>query len=233
MIPTAEGEVSVVFSRHRFAYEYAAAFAEGARVLDVGCGAGYGSGLLAARAAFVLGVDQDAGAVAYCRNRYEAPNVRFERADAAALPLAEPFDLTISYQVIEHVRDTGAFLDRLKQATRPGGRILVSTPNVRTFHAPGEGNPFHFSEMNYAQFERLIASRFTDYQILGVDHARPSRLRAWAQRLPFYRLGRLLGRRSPVKRAAARALRLTDYRIITERVAEDAIDLLAVCVRGD
>lgn len=66
MIPTHKGEVSVVFARHQFASNFAQRFASGKNVLDLGCGTGYGCKVLAGVANRVLGIDQDADAIAYC-----------------------------------------------------------------------------------------------------------------------------------------------------------------------
>lgn len=229
MIPTQEGEVSVVFARHRAAYAYARSFVEGKTVIDVGCGTGYGCALLAERAARVLGIDFNADAVAYSRTHYGAPNVQFEQADARTLARAERFDVAVSFQVIEHVADTRAFVERMKQVVKPGGRILISTPNVRTRKPAGQGNPFHVSEMNYAAFRDLMQQSFVSFEILGVGYARPNRLRRCVQKLPFYRLGVVLKRKSRLKKLASRTLDLTSFRILDTNVAEDAIDLLAVC----
>jgi SAM-dependent methyltransferase len=240
MIPTAEGEVSVVFASHRFAYDFARGFAGGKDVLDVGCGTGYGTAMLADVARHAVGLDRDAEAVAYCRAHYAAPNLDFRVMDATALPeLAERFpwgppdgrfDLAVSFQVIEHLADPGRFLDDLRALVRPGGTILLTTPNVRRPPEARGANPFHCSEMSHDELRALLASRFADFDLLGVDFARPNALRALAEKLPFYQwLGRRLRRGSAIKKAATRAMGLTAFRVIREHVARDATDLLAVC----
>lgn len=230
MIPTAEGEVSLVFSRHQFAYRFARQFVDGRNVLDIGCGSGYGCKILAERAKHVLGIDHDGDAIAYCRNHFGGANLEFRQAEVANLDSDDEFDVAVSFQVIEHVRDTDAFVRRMKRAVTHGGIILITTPNVKTFPRPGEGNPFHFSEMNYEQFTSLLARHFGDYEVLGIGYLTRNWLRSIVQRLPLYRkIGLLLKRSSRIKRVAARAMEATRFTVLEEKIAENAIDLLAVC----
>ena len=229
MIPTAEGELSVVFARHRFTYEYALQFAEHKRVLDVGCGTGYGSKLLAARASSVLGLDQDTNAISYSREHSGAQNIRFVQGNAEELAFRDEFDVAVSFQVIEHVDDTDDFVRRIKEAVKTGGTILLTTPNARDKGTRPSDNPFHVNEMNHREFSELLTRHFTSFELLGIGYAAPSRLRSIVQRSPLYALGRYLKRRSPIKKFADRALNLTDYAIVSTNVERDAIDLLAVC----
>ena len=230
IIPAADGEVSLVFSRHRFAYEYATQFVTNNRVIDVGCGTGYGCRLMADEANQVVGIDHDADAVAYCRAHYSAPNIEFRQLDVRSLDFDDEFDVAASFQVIEHVHDTDDFVRRMKRAVRRGGTILISTPNVRTVRREGEGNPFHFSEMNHEQFTTLIDRHFAEYRLLGIGYSSPNRVRALIQRLPLYRwIGLRLRRNSRIKSVAARAMDATQFAVLEDRVAESAIDLLAVC----
>lgn len=229
MIPPEEGEVSFVYSRHRFAYEYALNYVDGFTVIDVGCGAGYGCDLMATKASYVLGVDYSPEAIAYCQARYTAPNLQFSQMNASSLDVNQIFDVATSFQVIEHMEDVNHFIQEMKRVVRPGGTILISTPNVRTKQKAGEGNPFHFNEMNHDEFVSFIAANFTSFKILGVSYSRPNRLRQIIQKLPFYKLGVHLARRNRIKQVANKALGLTSFSIIESNVADMASDLLAVC----
>ncbi len=230
MIPTAEGEVSLVFSRHQFAYRFAQQFVDGKDVLDIGCGAGYGCKILAERARHVLGIDHDGDAIAYCRNHYGGANLEFRKADATTFDSEDEFDVAVSFQVIEHVRDPGAFVQRMKRAVKHGGVIVITTPNVKIFPRHGAGNPFHLSEMNHEQFTALLSRHFGDYQILGIGYLTRNWLRSLVQRFPLYRkIGLLLKRSSRIKKVAARAMEATKFAVLEEKIAENAIDLLAVC----
>jgi 2-polyprenyl-3-methyl-5-hydroxy-6-metoxy-1,4-benzoquinol methylase len=229
MIPTQQGEVSVVFARHTLTYEYALGFVEGRTVLDAGCGTGYGSALLASRARRVCAIDLSNEAIEYCRRQYAAPNLEFLQMDVTQLPFRHTFDVAVSFQVIEHLPDPDAFLRTLKHAVHPGGSIVLATPNVRVPRAGDASNPFHCSEMSYAGLHALLSRHFASFQISGIAHARQNALRAFVYRSPLYALGKRLRRGSVVKKLANKTLDMTSFRIITERVAEEALDLIAVC----
>lgn len=229
MIPAADGEVSIVFARHKLTYEYGLRFVEGKTVLDAGCGTGYGSHMLTSRARHVRGIDLSAEAIEYCRTNYAADNLDFVQMDVTRLTFHRQFDVAVSFQVIEHLPDPTAFLELLKEAVIPGGTILLATPNVPTPRTGDAANPFHCSEMNYDELHDLLSRHFTSFKIVGIGHARPNRLRAFIYRSPFYKLGKLLNRGSALKKLANRTLDLTSFQVISEHVAEDAMDLIAVC----
>jgi 2-polyprenyl-3-methyl-5-hydroxy-6-metoxy-1,4-benzoquinol methylase len=230
MLPPEDKEISFVFARHHFAYEYARRFVSGKSVVDVGCGTGYGCSLLGKEAARVVGIDRDASAIAYCMQRYSNRNTAFISADADKLPTNETFDVSISFQVIEHLQNPRHFLDELKKITKPGGTVLISTPNSKIAAGRKSDNPFHVSEMSFDEFSKVISSCFANHQILGIGYASKSHFREMILRSPLYSVGRLLKRKSKVKKLASQALGMTKLRLIEKAVAASAIDLMAVCV---
>lgn len=232
MLPTEDGEVSVVFSRHKFAYEHVRQFVTGKTVLDVGCGSGYGCKILAEEAKFVCGIDQSEEATSYCQQHFAADNIEFRQVDANALSFEQKFDVAVTFQVIEHMPDLNNFVSQLKHAVKPNGSIFITTPNVKEPEKNEGDNPFHCNEMNYAQFEKLMRNHFTNFRIQGVAFAEPNRLRSVLAKLPFYKLGRMLKRKSGLKKLATRALDLTSFRIIASNLEGDAADFLAVCKNG-
>jgi len=229
MIPTADGELSYVFARHKFAYECARGYAESRSVLDVGCGTGYGCKILSAVAQSVVGIDYHSDAIAFCRAHYSAPNVSFAQCDIPDIHFTGEFDLAVSFQVIEHLSDLHLFLGKLTTAVRPGGMILITTPNVRTPATGRDANPFHTNEMNYTRFHDLLSEHFASFELLGIGYASPNRLRAIVQGSPLYRLGKLFGRKSPMKKIADATMGLTKFRVLKSAVAESSIDLFAIC----
>jgi len=234
ILPTAPGEVSVVFAQHLAAYDYAEGFVVGKDVLDVGCGTGYGTHRLAGHARRALGIDYSEEAVAYCRRTFQAPNLEYRMMDANRITLDRTFDVGVTFQVIEHMVDPEVFLRSICSALKPGGTLIITTPNVQTPHPEDEKNHFHFSEMNYDGLAALLGRVFDEFRILGIDHEEASGvasgLRALARRLPFYtKLGLLLGRRSRIKQMAVSTMGLTRFRVVSEAEARQAGDLLAVC----
>ena len=229
MIPAGEGEVSYVFARHSFAYDQAVHFTQSKRVIDIGCGTGYGSNILAAGADAVLGIDYDSDAIEYCRTNFNAPNLSFVRMDAGSLSFNKEFDVAVSFQVIEHMPDLHNFLDGIIRAVRRGGTILLTTPNARVPVNEQHANPFHMNEMNFDQFRNLLSDHFASFELLGIGYASSNRLRTLIQRSPLYRLGKYMNRKNPVKKLANAAMSLTEFTILQSDIARDAIDLFAVC----
>ncbi len=150
----------------------------GPTVLDAGCGEGYGLALLrASGAARVAGVDLDEATVAHARSTYarDDPDVEVTRAELRDIPLPDrAVDLTVSFQVIEHLHDIPGYLDELQRVTRPGGLVAISTPNRLTF-SPGRDrptNPFHTVEFTADELTGLLArAGFEVTERLGVHHA--------------------------------------------------------------
>jgi SAM-dependent methyltransferase len=166
------------FRRHEAAYEFAQPYVAGQSVLEVGCGEGFGTALLAASARRVLGIDYDSLTVAHAAANY--PQASFVRANLAALPVpSAAVDAVATLQVIEHVWNHPEFVRECLRALRPGGLLIVTTPNRLTF-SPGLDapiNPFHTYEFTGPELSELLTEcGFTVNAVLGL-HAAP-RLRA-------------------------------------------------------
>ncbi len=229
MIPAGEGEVSYVFARHKFAYECVRPQVAGKRVLDIGCGTGYGCAILSETASFVQGIDYSAEAISYCNTHYASGAVAFRHLPVEEMTFHHEFDAAVSFQVIEHLADTNRFLSRVSDAVRPGGIIFLTTPNVRRPEQGTSDNPFHQNEMNYEQLRTFLSNHFSSFELLGIGYRSSSALRTFLQSTPFYRLGKYLNRGNPIKKIADSAMHLTSFSVLRANVARDAIDLFAIC----
>jgi SAM-dependent methyltransferase len=162
--------VREIWYEHWHRYALARRFVAGKRVLDVACGEGYGSALLARVAASVTGVDIGAEAVAHARSRYGAvPHLRYLQGDATALDLpAACFDVIVCFETLEHLHDHEALLAGFQRLLAPGGLLLISSPDKRTYSdLPGFRNEHHVRELYRDEFEALLARHFPATRLLG------------------------------------------------------------------
>ena len=151
-------------ARHRVAYRFAEVHVGSGRVLDLGCGAGYGSAELAAKHARVIGMDRVAPA-AEPRAR-PGSGARFVRGDLGGLPFAAAsFDLVVSFQVIEHLLDATDYLREIVRVLRPAGTLLISTPNLLQSERE---NPYHVHEYAAEELTAVLSRCFGRVQMLGV-----------------------------------------------------------------
>ena len=160
------------FRRHEIAYLAIAERYAGKSVLEAGSGEGYGAAMLADAGATVTALDYDESAVAHVRAAY--PKVTMLHGNLAELPLEDAsVDAVVNFQVIEHLWDQGQFVAECARVLRPGGLLLMSTPNRITF-SPGRDtpiNPFHTRELNAAELtELLVDGGFTMESMNGVFH---------------------------------------------------------------
>ncbi len=160
------------FRRHEVAYRHCAPLCAGQDVLEAGCGEGYGADLLAWTARSVTAVDYDAATVTHVRRRY--PRVRTLEGNLAAVALPDAsVDVVVNFQVIEHLWDQPQFITECLRLLRPGGLLLISTPNRITF-TPGSDipvNPFHTRELNAAELRELLTGGgFAVRSISGIFH---------------------------------------------------------------
>jgi SAM-dependent methyltransferase len=159
-VPGTAGEI---WYEHWHRYHFVAPLAAGREVLDVACGEGYGSALLARSAARVVGADLAPDAIAHARSRYEGQsNLEFREADCTRLPFADAsFDVVVSFETIEHIAGQGAFLDEVRRVLRPDGCAVLSCPNKAEYtDARDHVNEFHVRELYRDEFARLVAARF-------------------------------------------------------------------------
>ena len=145
------------------------------RVLDAGCGSGYGTAHLASLdpTLQVVGIDHSEEALAYARAHYAEPNLRFAHGDCLAPEFADgEFDLVVAFEVLEHLREPTGFLEQVRRVLRPSGHLLVSTPNRRYYSEErGYVNPFHTQEYDASEFDALLEGFFPARVIFAQNHA--------------------------------------------------------------
>jgi SAM-dependent methyltransferase len=169
------GQVDVdLLNEHMARYAFAARLARGKRVLDAGCGAGYGSAELAPAALSVIGIDVAPEAVELARSNYQQPNLEFELGSCTALPHGEgAFDLVVAFEVIEHLENWREFLLEVRRVLAPGGQFVVSTPN-KQYYTESRGaqgaNPFHVHEFDFTEFGDELRAIFPHVLLFLENH---------------------------------------------------------------
>lgn len=156
---------------HLRAYDEAVRHAAGRDVLDVGCNTGYGTMRFVPVARRVVGVDVSSRAIDAARERAIDGRPEFLVTSGFDLPFADgSFDLVTSFQVLEHVPDPGPFLAELSRVARPGGSVILATPNAATRLYPGmtPWNRFHVREYRATELTALLAGAFAGVEVLGM-----------------------------------------------------------------
>jgi 2-polyprenyl-3-methyl-5-hydroxy-6-metoxy-1,4-benzoquinol methylase len=220
------------FRRHLAVYEWIAARAHGRRIVDLACGEGYGSAVLARTAASVVGVDANPEAFEHARLKYESPDrphLSFER-DMVEMWQGD-VDCVVFLQTIEHVQDPDALLEHIRSLIGPGGVAYVSTPNVLTLAPKGaerSGNPWHVREYRPEEFRALCERHFASVDLLGLFHARVLRAHQVAiERLGWDAVHARLGITRPFYQRFVPAISARDFRLRRDGL-DKALDLLAV-----
>ena len=159
-----------LWSEHVARYAYARRYAEGRRVLDAGCGTGYGSAELAQSALVVTGIDLAPQAIEFARATYPIPSLRFLVASCAVMPFPEnAFDLVVAFEVIEHLPDHRAFLQECARVLTHHGLFIVSSPN-RKYYAESRAktgpNPYHVHEFEAREFVEELSGVFQNVRLL-------------------------------------------------------------------
>jgi glycosyltransferase involved in cell wall biosynthesis/SAM-dependent methyltransferase len=165
-VPQIGGEIEL---EHLHRYYWAAQFSSGKSVLDIACGEGYGSEILARSAAHVIGVDLAEGAVIHAGRKYPRKNLEFLVGSCDRIPIPDGrIDLVVSFETIEHHDRHQEMMREIKRILRPEGILIISSPDKYVYSdIPGYENPFHVKELYAREFEALLKEHFVRVDMLG------------------------------------------------------------------
>ena len=150
---------------HRARYQLAASLAAGRRVVDVGCGMGYGAATMAGAGAVVVEAIDASGPAIEIARRDHGAGVRYTIGDVRRLPYEDSsFDLAVCFEVIEHIVEHAELLDELRRVLAPDGLLLISTPNRGHYYAD---NPWHLRELTTDELAGALVERFANVRVLG------------------------------------------------------------------
>lgn len=173
------------YRRHLVVYDWIASRVAGMKVVDMACGEGYGTAVMAKNAQHVIGVDANPEAFEHARAKYAGQKIEIVRDLIESYRPAHAVDAVTFLQTIEHVQDPAAVLRHFASLLVTGGKVYVSTPNLLTLAGPGaekSDNPWHVKEYRPAEFRALCHEVFADVTIHGVFHARKLRVHELALR---------------------------------------------------
>jgi len=141
---------------HLERYRFAATHARPGRLLDLACGVGYGTRLLADESPEVkeaVGIDISADSIEYARDRYGRNGIEYMEGDGLVYRDEAGFDTIVSLETIEHLPcDPGVFVEHLATLLRPGGVLVASVPTTPSVDV----NPHHLHDFTPSSFARLF-----------------------------------------------------------------------------
>lgn len=162
-----------LWNEHLARYLFASRLGRAKRVLDLGCGTGYGTAELARSAALTVGADCDPGAIEYAQQHF--PSATYVAAGAGQLPFRDhSFDLIAAFEIIEHLAQPEAVLEEARRLLAPGGQLIVSTPNIASYAEARREvgpNPFHQHEFASQEFLDLLGRYFPHVLMFTQNHA--------------------------------------------------------------
>lgn len=163
-LPTEQGRIRL---EHYHRYAMVLDVVKQKDVLDVACGEGYGSFLMADVARSVVGVDISDEAVQHASSIYN--NLTFLQGSATALNFADAsFDVVVSFETIEHLAEQAQMLAEIRRVLRPDGVLVISSPNRPVYsEESGEHNEFHVKELDFKEFDELLRTQFPAIQYFG------------------------------------------------------------------
>lgn len=214
------------YRRHLVVYEWLAERCRGKKVVDLACGEGYGSDLLAREAGSVIGVDANPEAYEHARLRYQRPNLEFRRELVESF--GEPCDVAVFCQTIEHIHEPERLLDQIASIAPVA---YITTPNRLTLAPEGaekSDNPWHLREYDAAEYQALLEGSFDRVKVLGLFHSGKLRLHEYALKLGWDRVHQGLGLTEPFYDRFTPAINTEDF-ALRPGPLDRALDFVAVC----
>ena len=165
-LPGANNAAEMAYD-HIARYRLAERYVEDRDIVDMGCGAGYGSHSLSRLARSVRGMDLSEEAIAHAERRYHSSNLSYGVGDVTKLPYESgSFETAVSFEVIEHLERPEDLVVEAKRVLKDDGIFIVSTPDKQAYSNDRNSvNPFHVSEMYPLEFREILERHFGYVQI--------------------------------------------------------------------
>lgn len=140
---------------HTERYRFAGKFVKDKTVIELGCGTGYGSMMLAgAGAKKVYAIDISSDAIAYAKKHFGHKNIEYHVASAESTSIPDQTaDILVSFETIEHLSHPEVFLSEVRRLLKRGGTFILSTPNRETSFGD---NKYHIQEFTLQELDSLL-----------------------------------------------------------------------------
>lgn len=164
--PERDGQIA---HEHLHRYLFALQFCAGKDVLDIASGEGYGTFVLSGVARRTDGVELSPEAVRHAAARYRRENLTYRQGSCTEIPIADAsVDVVVSFETIEHFTEHERFLAEILRVLRPGGVLVISSPDRTTYSPPGKpANPYHVRELTSDEFKQLVDDHFEHVEYGG------------------------------------------------------------------
>ncbi|WP_046744938.1 class I SAM-dependent methyltransferase [Kordia zhangzhouensis] len=153
-----------LFQRTLKAYHIVAPLIHG-NVLEIGCGEGYGVELLYKNASQLTLIDKSPYTAEFINNKYPNTVIIQEKIPPLTTLASNSFDVVVSFQVIEHIKEASLYIEEIHRVLKPGGKAYISTPNALKTIAR---NPWHYKEYTYQDLTNLFDHTFSKYTIQAI-----------------------------------------------------------------
>lgn len=137
---------------------------KGKRILDIACGSGFGIKILSSVSPEIVGIDCSFEAVNFAKRNFMRRTNGGVQADAISIPFADnSFDIVVSFETIEHLREPAKFLKEIKRVLIPKGKLYISTPVKKGNHL----DQYHLHEYSIDEFVGFLSRFFLINKIEG------------------------------------------------------------------
>lgn len=225
-----EDYVELMFHWHR--YLSVKDLVRNKTVLDIACGQGYGSNILSETATRVFGIDIDEESIEQAKRNYLKDNLLFSSGDAINLLLEnDSVDVVVSFETIEHMPEENqiAFLKEIKRVLRPGGKLVMSTPDKHRTDLFNAHNPYHIKEFYFEEYEQFLKSHFLYAEFYYQEINMSSLIWNREKRIPNYASRQIEISNSGVKQAeSGTVLHLYVLALCSDEQIDIALDSLCI-----
>jgi len=157
---------NVIRQRQLAAYYEACNYVEGKTVLELGCGEGSGTAILASRAGEITAIDYSDKAIETAANMLGSGDVRFQVEKVPPINIeSDCYDVVVVFQMIEHFADPDPLMKEILRVLKKGGKLLLSTVNKEESLSD---NPFHLHEYNQKELETALKGHFSHLEFFGL-----------------------------------------------------------------